>query len=36
MNLNDKETMAKQEIGFLTYIVLPNWELANKFFHNKL
>lgn len=29
LNLSTKSVMANQEIGFLTYIVLPNWKLAN-------
>ena len=33
-DLDNKITFAKNEIGFLKFIVIPLWEITNKFTEN--
>eukprot|EP01017_Pseudomicrothorax_dubius_P049119 TRINITY_DN9085_c0_g1_i1.p1 TRINITY_DN9085_c0_g1~~TRINITY_DN9085_c0_g1_i1.p1 ORF type:complete len:142 (-),score=28.67 TRINITY_DN9085_c0_g1_i1:140-565(-) len=35
-DLDNKAVMAKQEIGFLTFVTLPLWKLANESLNNQL
>ncbi len=35
-DLDKKNVMSKAEMGFLKVIVLPQWELTNKFLDNEI